>query len=362
MKKIWTKKKCQEEALKYQSKIDFLKYSCSAYSAAYKNEWLDEICSHIKENRKTPNYWTFEKCKEEVLKYKSFPELRLNNSTVYKLIFKNKWINLCKHFIRDKKQNKFWTFEKCKEEALKYTLRTEFYKKSGSAYNKATKNKWLDDICKHMDIVGDTFHRCLYIWFFDDKSIYIGITHNFKNRKNNHINNKNSKVYNKLKTNIGICIQMTSYLDVNIITDLEKYYINKYVKYFSILNKSLGGEIGCLGLTKYSKIDCYNITKNCNTIQELKIKHSALYYTAYRMGWIPEICPHMKTVNVRKKINKKPNGYWSFERCQKEALIYKYRKDFQNFSKGAYLKSIRSKWLDEICSHMPKRKPRTIKH
>lgn len=352
----WSKEKAQIESLKYQNRIDFLRNSCGAYSAAYKNKWLDDICIHMKENRKPPNYWSYERCKNEVLKYKSFSELRLNNETVYNIIFKSNWTELCKHFIRINKPNNYWTYERCKEESLKYKNRIEFCRNSGSAYNKAARMKWLNSICEHMDIIGNTFNRCLYIWFFNDKYVYIGITHNFKNRKYNHTINVNSQVYKKLKTNIGICIQMTDYLDVETIRKLEKFYIKKYNKYFIVLNKSKGGEIGCLGLSKYSKSDCHNITKKYKSIYELKIKHSALYHIAYRKGWIPEICSHMKTVGKRVNvINKKPNGYWTKERCHVEALKYKNRIEFQISSKGSYLKCVRNNWLDEVCSHMPRR-------
>ena len=60
MKRIWTKEKCKEEALKYKFRSDFNKYSGSAYHAKFwkkssyvyglcrKNKWLDEICIHMK--------------------------------------------------------------------------------------------------------------------------------------------------------------------------------------------------------------------------------------------------------------------------------------------------------------------------
>lgn len=49
---------------------------------------------------------------------------------------------------------------------------------------------------------------------------------------------------------------------------------------------------------------------------------------------------------------KKPKGYWTFERCKKEARKYTSRKAFQLGSKVAYQKSFRKKWLNSICSHM----------
>ena len=38
----------------------------------------------------------------------------------------------------------------CEKEAKKYNKRYEYQKNSGSSYNSAFKNGWLDEICNHM--------------------------------------------------------------------------------------------------------------------------------------------------------------------------------------------------------------------
>ena len=43
----WTKNKCHTEALKYNLKIDFINNNNAAYCAAYRNKWLNDICSHM---------------------------------------------------------------------------------------------------------------------------------------------------------------------------------------------------------------------------------------------------------------------------------------------------------------------------
>ena len=45
---------------------------------------------------------------------------------------------------------KIWTYDKCKEEALKYNTRTEFQKNSYNVYKKFVKYKYINDICSHM--------------------------------------------------------------------------------------------------------------------------------------------------------------------------------------------------------------------
>jgi predicted GIY-YIG superfamily endonuclease len=49
----WTRKMCHIEALKYGTKSEFQKKSCGAYTAAYRNKWLEEVSSHMSRT----NYW-----------------------------------------------------------------------------------------------------------------------------------------------------------------------------------------------------------------------------------------------------------------------------------------------------------------
>jgi hypothetical protein len=44
-----------------------------------------------------------------------------------------------------------WTKEICQKKALKYNTRNEFKVKSPRAYHASRRNKWMDEICGHMD-------------------------------------------------------------------------------------------------------------------------------------------------------------------------------------------------------------------
>ena len=49
----------------------------------------------------------------------------------------------------------YWTYDKCKEEALKYKARGEFSQKNPTAYQRALRKEWLDEICVHMISLRD---------------------------------------------------------------------------------------------------------------------------------------------------------------------------------------------------------------
>ncbi len=234
----WTKEKCHELALKYDTKTSFLKNHAVVYSKAYNQGFLNEICSHMKtighiykrciysvefddnsvyigltfdinkrekehlkeknstvykyiENTKLipkfkqisdyidkdeaskleeytiqeyrNNNWnilnkikggslgskniiiTKEQCHKIALKYNTIKDLKYNNINIYNISIKRKWIkDITTHMIELKKPANYWSFEKCKEESLKYNNKSQFWKNSSSAYYKSIKMKWIN--------------------------------------------------------------------------------------------------------------------------------------------------------------------------------------------------------------------------
>lgn len=51
------------------------------------------------------------------------------------------------------------------------------------------------------------------------------------------------------------------------------------------------------------------------------------------------------------KGKRKPRGYWTKEKCQEEALKYKNKHDFRKNSNSSYQKSLKNRWLDDICTY-----------
>jgi hypothetical protein len=88
---IWTIDRVKEEALKYTKRNDFRQKSPSAYISAQRNNWLNDICSHMIDGRKPNGYWTIDKVKEEALKYNSRKSFE-KGSTSYQIAYRNGWI------------------------------------------------------------------------------------------------------------------------------------------------------------------------------------------------------------------------------------------------------------------------------
>lgn len=98
--------------------------------------------------------WNQDKCQVEAIKYKTRLEFQKNASTAYKFCLKNNILNhVCSHMIK-KNHNKIVNFkctkDKCLQEALKYKTKKEFYTNSQNAYRFSIRNNFLSEICGHM--------------------------------------------------------------------------------------------------------------------------------------------------------------------------------------------------------------------
>jgi hypothetical protein len=344
---------CLKVAILCKNKIEFQKFFRSAYKSAIRNKWLDEICSHMKEIKKTKNFWNDKNnCHEVTLKYNTKKELKENNITVYFKLLEKKWIEeLCSHMIELQKPTGYWNDKNlCHKESLKYNTKSDFQKGSRSAYKASLRNDWIDEICSHMEIVGDRFHRIVYSYEFLDNHVYVGLTYKLSERNKSHlnINNKKSSVslyINNTGLKPTLKILTDGYVDKSKAQILENYFVSKYKKEgWCVLNKIKTGSLGGRNIIN-TKEKCLIEALKYNSKYEF-IKHSKKYYSsAYKNGWLTEICTHMTEIY-------KPVSYWNFEKCKEEAKKYNCRTNFRKYSSSAYNSALRNKWLDVVCSHM----------
>ena len=150
---IWTKEKCKEEALKYNTKKEYLEKS-SSYFSAYKNKWLNEICSHMIELKRPKNYWSYERCLQEAENKKTKKEFRKSFSA-YSISLQNNWIDDIyskMNWTKKQKSNHFYNnYDNCLNEAKKYKISTDFIKKSSSAYKHVVDNNFIEKLYTEMN-------------------------------------------------------------------------------------------------------------------------------------------------------------------------------------------------------------------
>lgn len=153
-KKKWTKESLLLESKKYSSRIEWMNKDMSSYNTSLKSGFHDECVSHMGEKKEFgPEVkWSFEVVKEIYSKYTILKTLIENEKGAYTAALREGWHKeLSKDMVRNRHQKNIkWTYEKIKEEALKYNSIIDMSRNSTSAYHIALKNKWLDSIIGHM--------------------------------------------------------------------------------------------------------------------------------------------------------------------------------------------------------------------
>jgi len=143
----WTEEKCAKQALKYKTRGTFEENESGCYKAALRLGIYDEICSHMTYQKLPNGFWTKENCAKEAEKYKYRTKFCRESGGAYNTCLKNGWLEeLCKHM--NSKQS--FSFDECKASALKFNSKSSFMKGAGKEHNFAKKNGWLNKICDHM--------------------------------------------------------------------------------------------------------------------------------------------------------------------------------------------------------------------
>lgn len=256
--KRWTKEECRIIALKYKTKKDYRINDNPSYVYASKKHLINEICQHMVRPFNVKFIWTKENCTKEALKYNNKKDFCKFSLGAYKSACKNKWLDeICSHMINARKSNKHWTKELIHQEALKYNNRKDFRINSYRAYLFASKNNWLDYVCSHMEKYGNLLLRIIYVYEFPNNYAYVGLTSNLQIRKSQHLTKSNSPVYKHIiKTNLQPECKtlIDNYIDVEIAQKLEKEWCDKYRENgWNMLNSNRTGGIGGHKLPKNRK-------------------------------------------------------------------------------------------------------------
>src|ERR1017187_10222451 len=149
MKQKYTFEKVKEEALKYTSKKEFEKVSRAYYAAAHRNGWLETICSHMIVQKKLR--WLPQEIEIEAKKYDTKVSFFEGSSGAYKAALNLGIIDqVCQHMHRPDPHNKKWTELKLFEEAAKYKDKREWALKSLGSYSAASKMGIFEKVSFHM--------------------------------------------------------------------------------------------------------------------------------------------------------------------------------------------------------------------
>jgi hypothetical protein len=350
-----TKEVCANEALKYNTKVEFKNGSGSICATATKHGWINDICQHMIEIKKPNNYFSKEKCREISNNYNDLATFIKENVNCYTIMKRNNWLEeLTSHMIDNmRKPNNYYSKEYCHEVALKYNTKTDFINNEPKVYDAARKQKIINEICSHMTPLNRkresyTFEYCQEIALkFEYKPDFI---------KNNANIVKISREKGWLD---DICSHMTKWKkeahwtfdrvkeEALKFTTISDFKTNSASAYAAAL-KNNWNDIVCSHMIQqihpngyWTKEKCKEIALKYNTIQKLREEERKAYEAIKRNKWQVELYSHMERMN-------KPQEYWTYDICKNEALKYDGRYEFKCKCVSAYKACKRNSWLDEF--------------
>jgi len=362
----WDYDKCYAEAQKYETVSDFAHGNGSAHFRAKENGWIKDyhwfVDGKVLSAQKRTK-WDYDACYQLASECRKKSELKFKNQRAYDVALKNGWFKDYTWFLSDeeirhqKRPSRVkWSYEKCREEALKFKTLADFSKAFPSAYTIANRNGWIDDF-DWLFRTGNIYEAkvdSVYAYFFRDlNSVYVGRTVEPSARDFGHNTSEKSSVYRFASENDVPIPKMTileSGLTILEGLDKEDYYRDKFQNDgWNILNVAKtgrkSGSLGGLGSGKWNYRSCYQEAQKFKTLKEFRRKSPAAYNVVCKNGW-------QNDYGWLKTIQHKP-GYWTYERCYEQAQKYKTRKQFQSGSGSAYDKALKERWLDDYVWFAP---------
>lgn len=94
---------------------------------------------------------------------------------------------------------------------------------------------------------------------------------------------------------------------------------------------------------------CIAVARKYKSSTEFQKEAASAYETARFNGWLEACTAHMRP-------RKKPDGYWTKDRCIASAKRYQTRGTWGlSEESGAYSAARRNGWYEECVAHMPER-------
>lgn len=302
--------------------------------------------------RKPKNYWTVETTGQEALKYSSRRKFKLGSNPAYQAALKGGWLDeICTHMCSPQKPYGYWDFLRVHLEAMKYSTRNDFRTRSLSAYKVACDKGWLDTVCSHMSPQGHMKRRLVYRVADDVRRVvYVGLTYSICRRQAQHRTQSKSLIEN-FGTDF-ILEPISKLLDLGDAARLESETIDHYrLIGYRVLNVAKGGSVGG-NFTKWTEEKIRKEALKYFSRKDFGNGSKGAYAAALEMGILDEVCSHMPRLRM-------PDNHWTFETIHEQALKYKTRNAFAQGCKRAYFQAGKLGILDEVCSHMPKRAPKS---
>lgn len=351
----WTKERVFEEARKYTMKYLFSKGCRGAYGAAERNGWFEEMTWFEDPQPAKPTKWSKEAVFEYSHQFKTKREFRKANKSAYNAAWKKNWLEEMTWL--DVPVQKSYTREEVLDIARKYKTKNDFRKAVRSVYNIAFKKGWLSEMTWFITAPKYNRHNyCVYVYTDEDNNVaYVGLTVDRKRRHYNHSTGYDhggkttkSPVF-RYFISLRKIVPQPHYLEEGLTAtearEKEHYWVNRYreMGYLLLNTAKTGADIGSLGSAaiKWTKTKVFEEARKYISRSEFATNSASAYSVARERGWLEQM-------TWMKDKWSHPTPKWTKEVVIEEAKRYSTRIDFERNAPTAYSKAQQLGWLAEM--------------
>ena len=319
----WTKEKIINEAKKYNTVVEWIKYGKNSYAAAAANNLLSEASKDMARQLAPIGFYSRQKVIEIATQYKSFKEWyekdRKSYSAAHRLNLLNDDFLLKKLIKITGKPITKWDKKSVIENAKLFNLKSEWKRNYAQAYKSSRKNGWFDEATQHM--------------LSTEEANKLAKEKTIKWNKNTIL--KDAKKYSyrsEWKRSSGSAY--SACLKLNLLSEATAH--------MQILNNK----------GKWNKKTILVDAKKYLSKSTWNKNSSGAYEAAKKIGIFDEAVKHMVKPDMKQK--------WTKDNVHKEAKKYKFKSDFNDKAVGAYGAAKKNGWFDEVTAHMQNKKAMPI--
>jgi len=326
---------CFQDALSYKSQARWEEESPVAVKSARKNRWI-ELCTGHMENYVPYNFkWTKEAVMHDAKDFQTVGEWREESPGAYGAASKGGWLkDITAHMTLVVSQGEYRIYRFLLERDIKFETQKRFPE------------------CKDVTYLPFDF----YLPDFNLLIEFQGIQH-IRGYRGDKEDAKKIAKRDAIKKSFA---QDNKYdfLEIWSVADIETEIIKKLNQISTFLSKELTIKVRKLTtreIKSLKTIGIWTLEKCIDDASQYNTKSTWMksslggYSAAHKNGWIDLCCEHMTTLWEKK---------WSLEACKNDALKYNTKNEWQQNSPNGYTAAHRKKWLSQCTKHMKEgRKP-----
>lgn len=398
--KVWTYEEVYELAKQFEYKVDFYRNNCGAYDTALRNGWIKDyywFLDGIKRTGEKHRKWDYETCYKEAMKYKSRGAFGTTSQRAYYIALQNNWLDDYT-WLEDER---FDLFTDKIDSVYCYEFENQKAVYVGRTLMRLQKQRDYQHIFTEDSVSLFAKENCTSIP--EMKILEEGLTIKEGSLKEGlwleKYKNEGWVVLNRIKTgsigglgkgkwNYNSCKELAEECEsikefkTKSMSAYNKARLEGWLKDYYWLENDIK-----FRKDYYTYVKCFEIAIKYKKLTDFRKKHNGAYTTAKENDWLKDytwlekqfkwtedtILEEAKKYKTRSDFakakpgayeyaikhsllnkcvwfeeSKKPNGYWTYEKCLEESKKYNYRGDYRKGSNGSYKVAIRNGWIDDF--------------